>query len=82
MARKKINWSKVKGDFLLDYMATLEDIAKKHKISYSWIRKKSMKERWFDQKRKLEKEAGKKSSTRIMKMKVKRIVNYCNSTLE
>jgi len=81
MARVKINWDKVKEDYFEDYFTTLEDIAKNHNISYSWIRKKSMKERWFKQKKKIRKRAFDKSMKRIEKVIVRKNVSNFKQSL-
>lgn len=82
MAKTKINWNKVKEDYFQDYFTTLEDVAKKHNISYSWIRKKSMKEKWLKQKEKVQKRAFKKAMKKVQKLMVEKIVNHAKASLE
>ncbi len=81
MARATINWTKVKKDFFLDRLVTLEDIAKKHNISYSWIRKKSMKEKWLKQKKKVRKRAFDKAMKKVEKLTAEKIKSHTKPLL-
>lgn len=82
MARVIIDWNKVKEDYFQDYFTTLEDVAKKHNISYSWIRKKSMKEKWPKQKKKTRKRAFDKAMKKVEKLIVEKIVSNVNHSQE
>jgi len=81
MARVKINWNKVKKDYFGDYLATLKDVAKKHNVSYSWIRKVSMNENWPEQKKKAQKRAFEKAMKKVEKIMVKEIVSHAKPSL-
>lgn len=57
MAKQKIDWNRVKKDFLFNKNASLKDVATKYDISYGYIRKISMNKGWVADKRQFWKQA-------------------------
>jgi len=61
MARKKINWSQAKADYVADQTLSLEQLAKNYGISYGHLRNVAMKEGWTKLKEEKQSNAEKKA---------------------
>lgn len=51
MAKRKIDYNRIKKEFLSDQTTSLKDMAVKHGISYGYLRKISMRQGWVAEKK-------------------------------
>ena len=70
---EKINWSKVKADYLSGKY-TYQQLAEKYKISFSTISKKARKNKWVSLKRKKEEKVAKNVQQKLEDIETKEIV--------
>lgn len=70
---EKINWSKVKADYLSGKY-TYKQLAEKYKISFSTISKKARKNKWVSLKRKKEEKVAKNVQQKLEDIETKEIV--------
>lgn len=53
MKKTKIDWLKAEQDYISDTRSSLNDIAQRYGISYSWLKKVSMEKGWNQKKQRL-----------------------------
>lgn len=70
------NWTKIKNDYLNGNIS-YRDLAKKHKVGYSALKARAVKEKWFDkrkeQRKKIEQKIGQKTAEKIADREANRI---------
>jgi len=58
MAKQKIDWHRAKKEFLRNRNTSLKDVASKYGTSYGYLRKISMRQGWWIQKKEFWKKVG------------------------